>query len=132
MELEYGQRLELLKDVNLVFLCDGILPAGQMGYKEKHYKIRFDQASLILPESLVSQLFKIYEVVEPVIEPEIVFEEVKEVEEAEEKLDEIVNDLSKLKKDELIQMVHTAFPDKDCSGLKKDELIKILEGPTNA
>jgi hypothetical protein len=129
MELEYGQRLELLKDVNLVFLCDGILPAGQMGYKEKHYKIRFDQASLILPESLVSQLFKIYEVVEPVIEPEIVVEEVEEV---EEKLDEIVNDLSKLKKDELIQMVHTAFPDKDCSGLKKDELIKILEGPTNA
>lgn len=129
MELEYGQRLELLKDVNLVFLCDGILPAGQMGYKEKHYKIRFDQASLILPESLVSQLFKIYEVVEPVIEPEIVVEEVEKI---EEKLDEIVNDLTKLKKDELIEMVHTAFPDKDCVGLKKDELIKILEGPTNA
>lgn len=105
MELRYGQAIQLKKDIDLDFYCDGILPAGQMGYQETHYKIKFDQATIILPQSLVSQIFEEY------------------------KYD---SDLNKLKKDELIELVKTAFPDGDYSGLKKDELIQILEGPTDA
>ena len=105
MELRYGQAIQLKKDIDLDFYCDGILPAGQMGYQETHYKIKFDQATIILPQSLVSQIFEEY------------------------KYD---SDLNKLKKDELIELVKTAFPDGDYSGLKKDELIQILEGQTDA
>jgi hypothetical protein len=109
MELRYGQAIQLKKDIDLSFYCDGILPAGQMGYKETHYKIKFDQATIILPQSLVSELFEEYKI-------------------ETEKTD---LDLSKLKKDALIELVKTAFPDRDYSGLKKDELIEILEGPTD-
>lgn len=115
MKLEYGQRIELKKNVSSVFICDGILPAGQMGYQETHYKIKFDQATIILSESLVSELFEEYQV------NSIVNQEIKES-----------IDLSKLKKDDLIERVKTAFPDRDYTNLKKDELIAILEGPTNA
>jgi hypothetical protein len=132
MELKYGQFIQLKKDIDLSFICDGILPAGQMGYQETHYKIKFDQATIILPQSLVSELFEEYKIeiknIETVTEKEL---EVKvEVEEIQE--DEAILDFSTLKKDELIELVKTAFPDRDYSGLKKDELIKILEGPTNA
>jgi|DEB0MinimDraft_10_1074344.scaffolds.fasta_scaffold65572_2 hypothetical protein len=137
MELRYGQAIQLRKDIDLSFYCDGILPAGQMGYQETHYKIKFDQATIILPQSLVSELFEEYEITssegEQVVEQvEELIEEVKEyVEHVEVQNDSIV-DLTKLKKDELIQLVKTAFPDRDYSGLKKDELIEILEGPTDA
>ena len=128
MELRYGQPIQLKKDIDLDFICDGILPAGQMGYQETHYKIKFDQATIILPQSLVSELFEKYKYeikkTETVTEKEIDVEEIQE--------DETILDLSTLKKDELIELVKTAFPDRDYSGLKKDELIKILEGPTNA
>jgi len=60
MELRYGQLLSLRKNIDLDFYCDGILPVGQMGYQETHYKIKFDQASIILPQSLVSELFEEY------------------------------------------------------------------------
>ena len=137
MELRYGQAIQLRKDIDLSFYCDGILPAGQMGYQETHYKIKFDQATIILPQSLVSELFEEYEITssegEQVVEQvEELIEEVKEyVEHVEVQNDSIV-DLTKLKKDELIQLVKTAFPDRDYNGLKKDELIEILEGPTDA
>jgi len=117
MELRYGQAIQLRKDIDLSFYCDGILPAGQMGYQETHYKIKFDQATIILPQSLVSDLFEEYKI-----------EKVKE----DEVVDESILDLTKLKKDELIVLVKTAFPDRDYSGLKKHELIEILEGPTDA
>ena len=117
MELRYGQAIQLKKDIDLSFYCDGILPAGQMGYQETHYKIKFDQATIILPQSLVCELFEEYKI-EKVMEDEVV--------------DESILDLTKLKKDELIELVKTAFPDRDYNGLKKDELISILEGPTDA
>jgi len=140
MKLRYGQTIQLKKDIDLSFYCDGILPAGQMGYQETHYKIKFDQATLIMPASLVSELFEEYkianndgqEVVDQVVE---LIEEVKEfVEDVESENNEndTIADLSKLKKDELIELVKTVFPDRDYSGLKKDELIEILEGQTNA
>lgn len=140
MELRYGQAIQLRKDIDLSFYCDGILPAGQMGYQETHYKIKFDQATIILPQSLVSELFEEYQILnsegEQVIEQvEELIEEVKEyVEQVEAEDDEnnSIVDLTKLKKDELIALVKTAFPDRDYNGLKKDELIEILEGPTDA
>jgi hypothetical protein len=137
MELRYGQAIQLRKDIDLSFYCDGILPAGQMGYQETHYKIKFDQATIILPQSLVSELFEEYqnlnsEGAQVVEQVEELIEEVKEyVEQVQARNDSIV-DLNKLKKDELIELVKTAFPDRDYSGLKKDELIEILEGPTDA
>ena len=58
MKYEYGQALQLRDDIQLKFYVDGIYPAGQMGYKEPHYKILFDEASLIIAESLASVLFE--------------------------------------------------------------------------
>jgi hypothetical protein len=122
MELHFGQRLELKKDISLAFVCNGILPAGQLGYQETHYKIQFDRAEIVLPASLVSELFEEYIVKEPV-------EEVVEVAEVES---ESVTDLSKLKKDELITLVQVAKPDLDVTGLKKDDLINIIEAAPSA
>jgi len=126
MELYYGQRLELKKDISLAFVCNGILPAGQLGYQETHYKIQFDRAEIVLPASLVSELFEEYVVVEPVEE---VVEPVEEVAEVDS---ESVTDLSKLKKDQLISLVQVAKPDLDVTGLKKDDLINILEAAPSA
>lgn len=113
MELRYGQLLSLKKNIDLDFYCDGILPVGQMGYQETHYKIKFNQASIILPQSLVSELFEEYKIqkTEPVKE-EVCY-------------------LNKFKKDELIELVKAEFPELDYSKLKKDELIEILEANTN-
>ena len=120
MELRYGQALQLKKDIDLSFYCDGIFPAGQMGYQETHYKIKFDQAAIVLPQSLVGELFEEYK-----------FEVESPKEVTEEVVDESTVDLYKLKKDELIALVQNSFPDLDYSGLKKDELIQILEGATS-
>jgi hypothetical protein len=126
MELHYGQRLELKKDISLAFVCNGILPAGQLGYQETHYKIQFDRAEIVLPASLVSELFEEYIVKEPVKEVVDPIVEVAEVE------SESVTDLSKLKKDELISLVQVAKPDLDVTGLKKDDLINIIEAAPSA
>jgi len=115
MELYYGQRLELKKDIFLDFVCNGILPAGQLGYQETHYKIQFDRAEIVLPASLVSELFEEY-IVEEVVEVDV----------------ESVTDLSKLKKDQLISLVQVAKPDLDVTGLKKDDLINIVEAAPSA
>ena len=88
MELRYGQAIQLRKDIDLSFYCDGILPAGQMGYQETHYKIKFDQATIILPQSLVSELFEEYKIESDTINGN--------------------SDLNKLKKDALIELVKTA------------------------
>jgi len=119
MELYYGQRLELKKDISLAFVCNGILPAGQLGYQETHYKIQFDRAEIVLPASLVSELFEEYIVKEP-------------IEEGAEVDSESVTDLSKLKKDQLISLVQVAKPDLDVTGLKKDDLIDIIEAAPSA
>lgn len=130
MELYYGQRLELKKDISLAFVCNGILPAGQLGYQETHYKIQFDRAEIVLPTSLVSELFEEYIVEEPVEAPiEEVVEPVEEVVNVET---ESVTDLSKLKKDQLISLVQVAKPDLDVTGLKKDDLINIIEAAPSA
>jgi len=128
MDIRYGQLLQVKENVDMTFMCDGILPAGQSGYTEKHYKIRFGSAVVTLPERIVLEMFEEYKVSQIIVEEPV--SPVNEV--IEEESANKINDLSKLKKDELIHMVHTALPDKDCSSLKKDELIKILEGPTNA
>jgi len=78
---------------------------------------------------LVSELFEEYKIEIEKTEP--ITEEVAQTV-TEEVVDESILDLTKLKKDELISLVKTAFPDRDYNGLKKDELIEILEGPTNA
>jgi hypothetical protein len=118
MELRYGQILQLKKNIDISFYCDGILPAGQMGYQETHYKIKFHQATIILPQSLICELFEEYKI-----------ENTDTITENEDKESSL--DLTKLKKDELIELVKTAFPDRDYSGLKKAELIDILEGQTH-
>lgn len=126
MKLHYGQRLELKKNISLAFVCNGILPAGQLGYSETHYKIQFDRAEIVLPSSLVSELFEEYIVKEPV---QKIVDPIVEVVEVET---ESVTDLSKLKKDELILLVQVANPDLDVTGLKKDDLINIIEAAPSA
>lgn len=111
MELRYGQVIKLKKDIELDFYCDGILPAGQMGYQETHYKIKFDHATIILPQSLVCEIFEEYKIESDTVTGN--------------------SDLNKLKKDELIELVKASFPGRNYSELKKDELIQILKGVTD-
>ena len=58
MKFKYGQPLKLKDDIKLKFYVDAIYPAGQLGYQEPHYKILFDDANLIIAESLALVLFQ--------------------------------------------------------------------------
>tara|TARA_R100000808_G_scaffold8880_1_gene24793 strand:+ start:8973 stop:9359 length:387 start_codon:yes stop_codon:yes gene_type:complete len=123
MKYEYGQALKLRDDIQLKFYVDGIYPAGQMGYKEPHYKILFDEASLIIAESLAGILFEkkiLEEVIERAETPQT-----KEPEETQVPLNK--GPLKKMNKDDLIAMAAQIDSSKDLTKFKKSELIDLIE-----
>lgn len=88
MNLRYGQQIQLKSNIALTFFCNGIIPCGESGYSETHYKIKFDSGMLILSESITGSMFEDYS---PVLElPQASAETV---------------DYKKLKKDELIALL---------------------------
>jgi hypothetical protein len=60
MNLRYGQQVQLKSNVALTFFCNGIIPLGESGYRETHYKIKFDYGVLVLSESLIGSMFEDY------------------------------------------------------------------------
>lgn len=118
MKYEYGQALKLRDDIKLKFYVDGIYPAGQMGYKEPHYKILFDEASLIIAESLASVLF----------EKKILEQIIDRVDTPQNKEPEKTQvPLKKLNKDDLIAIAASIDSTGDLTKLKKSELIDLIE-----
>lgn len=118
MKYEYGQALQLRDDIQLKFYVDGIYPAGQMGYKEPHYKILFDEASLIIAESLASVLFEkktLEQITNRVDTPQTKEPEKTQV------------PLKKLNKDDLIAIAASIDSTGDLTKLKKSELIDLIE-----
>lgn len=107
MNYSYGQPLSLKKDIKLKFYVDAVYPSGQLGYSEPHYKVMFDEANLIIAESLLDVLF----------EPK--------------KLNDTAptdtQNLSKLNKDDLIGLAVQIDSSSDLTKLKKAELIEIIE-----
>lgn len=118
MKYEYGQALKLRDDIKLKFYVDGIYPAGQMGYKEPHYKILFDEASLIIAESLAGILF----------EKKILEQIIDRVDTPQNKEPEKTQvPLKKLNKDDLIAIAASIDSTGDLTKLKKSELIDLIE-----
>ena len=76
-------------DVDLNFWVDGITPAGQLGYKETHYKILFDDSTLMMSESLAKKVFKKEQSTTSVIDKDTA----------------TTKDLQKLKKSELLSLL---------------------------
>lgn len=120
MEYAYGQPLKLKSDIQLKFYVDGIYPAGQLGYTEPHYKILFDDASLIIAESLAKNLFS-------VIQPEKINIRVDTPKVLESVNPLQVPELKKLNKDDLIAIAAPLDSSKDLTKLKKNELIQMIE-----
>jgi hypothetical protein len=115
MNFVYGQPLQLRDDINLNFYVDGIYPAGQLGYAEPHYKIMFDEAPMVIPHSMAVVLF---------------CEKEKNMENNKSESDDtspapIV--LKKLNKDDLIALAVQIDSSKDLTKLKKDQLIELIE-----
>tara|TARA_R100000278_G_C5431100_1_gene150153 strand:+ start:211 stop:597 length:387 start_codon:yes stop_codon:yes gene_type:complete len=128
MKYEYGQALQLRDDIQLKFYVDGIYPAGQLGYKETHYKILFDEASLIIAESLASVLFEkktLEQITDRVDTPQT-----KEPEETQVPLNKVP--LKKMNKDDLIAMAAQIDSSEDLTKFKKTELIALIEGNKDA
>ena len=118
MKYEYGQALKLRDDIKLKFYVDGIYPAGQMGYKEPHYKILFDEASLIIAQSLAGILF----------EKKILEQIIDRVDTPQNKEPEKTQvPLKKLNKDDLIAIAASIDSTGDLTKLKKSELIDLIE-----
>jgi hypothetical protein len=118
MKYEYGQALQLRDDIQLKFYVDGIYPAGQMGYKEPHYKILFDEASLIIAESLASVLFEkktLEQITDRVDTPKV------------EPVVPLQVPLKKMNKDDLIAIAASINSSGDLTKLKKSELIAFIE-----
>ena len=109
MKFEYGKALKLKDNIKLKFYVDGIYPSGQLGYKEPHYKILFDEAYLVIAESLAKVLF-----------------EIKDVDEIKDVTKEPVN-LKKLNKDDLIALAAQIDTTGDLTKLRKEQLIEIIE-----
>lgn len=57
MEYRAGQQLNFKKDIPLNVWVDCIMPAGQMGYKETHLRIKLNEYSMDMPISSISKLF---------------------------------------------------------------------------
>ena len=118
MKYEYGQALQLRDDIQLKFYVDGIYPAGQLGYKEPHYKILFDEASLVIAESLASVLFEkktLQEITDRVDTPKV------------EPAVPLQVPLRKMNKDDLIAIAASIDSSGDLTKLKKSELIALIE-----
>ena len=57
MEYKAGQQLNFKKDIPLNVWVDCIMPAGQMGYKETHLRIKLNEYSMDMPLSSITKLF---------------------------------------------------------------------------
>ena len=114
MKFEYGKPLKLRDDIKLKFYVDAIYPAGQLGYSEPHYKILFDDANLVIAESLARVLFE-----EKVVDNG----HTKESEGTSQ-----ARNLKKMNKDDLIALAAQIDSSGDLTKLRKDQLIEIIEG----
>ena len=106
MSYNYGQSLQLRKDVTLNFYVDGIFPAGQLGYTETYYKLKFDEADMIMAESLVKKLFEL----------------------KTSATSFTAASLKKKTKDDLIALASAIDSTEDLTKLNKDDLIGIILG----
>jgi hypothetical protein len=113
MKFKYGQPLKLKDDIKLKFYVDAIYPAGQLGYQEPHYKILFDDANLIIAESLALVLFQ---------------EKVANNDRTQPDNTSQARNLKKMNKDDLIALAAEIDSSGDLTKLRKDELIEIIEG----
>ena len=114
MKFEYGQPLKLKDDIKLKFYVDAIYPAGQLGYSEPHYKILFDEANLVIAESLAKVLFE-----EKVVNKS----HTQEPDDTSQ-----ARNIKKMNKDDLIGLASGIDSSKDLTKLRKDQLIEIIEG----
>ena len=57
MDYRAGQQLSFKKDISLNVWVDCIMPAGQMGYKETHLRIKLNEYSMDMPVSAINNLF---------------------------------------------------------------------------
>ena len=114
MKFKYGQPLKLKDDIKLKFYVDAIYPSGQLGYSEPHYKILFDDANLIIAESLAL----------------VLFEEKVAINDRPLKRDDTsqAGNLKKMNKDDLIALAVQIDSTGDLTKLRKDQLIEIIEG----
>lgn len=113
MKFKYGQPLQLKDDIKLKFYVDAIYPAGQLGYQEPHYKILFDDANLVIAESLALVLFE--EKVannDRALKPDNTSQ---------------AGNLKKMNKDDLIALAAQIDSTGDLTKLKKSELIAFIE-----
>ena len=114
MKFIYGKPLKLKDDIKLKFYVDAIYPAGQLGYQEPHYKILFDEAYLVIAESLAKVLFE-----EKVADNG----HTKELDDTSQ-----ARNLKKMNKDDLIALAAELDSSGDLTKLRKDQLIEIIEG----
>ncbi len=114
MKCIYGKPLKLKDDIKLKFYVDAIYPAGQLGYQEPHYKILFDEAYLVIAESLAKVLFE---------EKVVNNSHTKEPENTSQ-----ARNLAKINKDDLIALAAKIDSSGDLVKLRKDQLIEIIEG----
>ena len=122
MDYIYGECLSLRENVKLNFYVDGILPAGQLGYTETHYKIRFEHAEIILSATVCEMLLKkkSFNVTPPMIDEPI-------PEPAPEPTKKTSRALKKHTKDDLIAMASAIDSTEDLTKLNKGELIGIIQ-----
>ena len=106
MSYHYGQSLQLRKDITLNFYVDGIFPAGQLGYTETYYKLKFDEADIVMAGSLVEKLFELKTNAKSFT----------------------TASLKKKTKDDLIAMASAIDSTEDLTKLNKDDLIGIILG----
>ncbi|MAF36912.1 hypothetical protein CL622_07380 [archaeon] len=64
MEYSAGQELRFRKDIELNLWVDSIFPAGQLGYKETHIRVKIDGFILDIPVSAASKILEDNAVVE--------------------------------------------------------------------
>ena len=57
MEVKNGQLLRFKKNIDISVWVDCLLPAGQMGLKENHARIKINSFSLDMPVREVENLF---------------------------------------------------------------------------
>jgi hypothetical protein len=59
MAFKYGDGLRFRKDISLVTWVSGIHPKGQLGHTQDHVAISLNDAKLIIPMDLATELFEL-------------------------------------------------------------------------
>lgn len=72
MEFTVGQELRFKSVISLNLWVDSIYPAGQLGYKEPHIRLKINSFSFDVPFSVARELFEDNSIPLPTqIEPEV-------------------------------------------------------------